>query len=825
MTVRPWRHGMELGREFRSALRALRRAPGFSAAVIVTLALCIGPNTAILSVLYSLVLKPLPFREPEQLVRIANVAEKSGGTKYPSSFVQYRDFCAQADRFEGFALLWGANFTIGEESTPVRAWSAQVTADLFKLLEVEPLIGRFFTAEEQASGRDRVLVLTQTFWETHYLADREIVGREVRLGGEPFTIVGVAPRRLEALDAQIRFFKPYEETKWRTEPEARYRVEPTLFGRLKTGTTVAEGKAQLEVLERRFYTESANAETRAFLDQMGARIDVARLRDDVTAHLKAPLLTLQGGALFVLLIGCVNVANLWLARVNAKRAEFAIRYALGAGGGAILRQILHESFLLTFAAAVVGAGLAWGGVRLFNHYLPLINGSMSPVTIEPEVLGWIVAAVCLVALLVGVMPFALLRRHGLTVTATRAASASRRVRWLSGALVISQVAVALVLLVGAGLLIQSLAKVLAVDMGFDASRIVQGRIAFPKGYEDAKTNVAAHQRILAAMKEIPGVEQAAYVSDFGLAPSLPSFRFLLRGISLGSGGNQPMVQGQLVSPDYFATMGIRLREGRLFNDADLFGGGAGQVAIVDELFVDRFLPPGRSAIDHEIFFDVTAPSDTAAWVRIIGVVGRAQLAGPERRDVYPFVYVPANQRPMPGITLLLRTTRPLPDVLKEMRAKLRAIDSRLPLYATTTLQGAVDGMLTQRRGLVLLLGIFAGLALLLAAIGLYGVLAYDVTQRTREIGIRAAIGATRGQIAGLILRQGLWKCAAGVAAGLGGAFYLTRFLRGFLFDVQPTDPGAFLGVSLVLLAVAAFASWLPARRAAKVDPIVALRAE
>jgi predicted permease len=387
-------------------------------------------------------------------------------------------------------------------------------------------------------------------------------------------------------------------------------------------------------------------------------------------------------------------------------------------------------------------------------------------------------------------------------------------------LVIAQVAISLVLLIGAGLLLRSFAHVLAVKPGFDAARIVQGRIAFPKGYEDAGINVATQQRVLAAMKEIPGVERAATVSDFGVSPDFGT-------LSVGVRGSDPVAAerqatGQFVSPEFFATMGIPILEGRGFTGTDLLRDGP--AVVVDQTFAERYFP-GRSAVGQEISFDPGGPPEGAPWLRIVGVVGRAHLTGLERRDGLPFAYGPFNEAPSPAITLLLRTSRPLPDILNEMRGKLRAIDARLPLYETTTLQGAIDGLLTQRRGLVLLLGMFAGSALLLASVGLYGVLAYDVSQRTREIGIRGAIGATRGQIAGLILRQGVGKSCAGIVLGLTGAFYFSRLLEGFLFDVKPTDPLVFLGVSCLLLGVAAAASWLPARRAAKVDPVIALRAE
>jgi len=818
--VRHWLWLEQGWREAGFAFRALSRARGFSLAVIGTLVMCIGLNTAMLSALYSLVIKPLPFRDQKQLVRIANVAEKGDGAKYQSTLLQYRDFCAHADRFESLALWAGRNYTLGDRGTPMRAWGAEVTADFFELLEVEPLLGRFFTTEEQVSGRDRVLVLTQSFWESRYNRDPAILGREVVVRDQTFVVIGVAPASVEALDARTLFFKPLEETASRTDPHSRYEAEAILLGRLREHVAAEEARAQLQVLEQRFYDASADSRLRRWLDEGGYRIAVGPLREEEIAGLKSPLLMLQGGALLVLLIGCVNVVNLWLARANAKRMEFAIRYSLGAGRTALLRQIMWESLLLAVVATVAGVGLAWGGLHVFNHYLAAIHRTLQPVTLDPRVLGCVGAGAAAVAVVVSVLPWALLWRSDLSVTTSRTASAGRNVRRAGGVLVIGQVAISLVLLFGAGLLLRSFAQVLAVKPGFDASRIVQGRIAFPKGYEDAGINVASQQQVLAAMKEISGVESAATVSDFGVSPDFGTLAVTVRGAEPVVGGRQ--ATGQFVSPEFFVTMGIPVLEGRAFTATDFLRDGT--AVIVDETFAERYFP-GRSAVGQEISFEPGGPAEGAPWLRIVGVVGRAHLTGPERRDGLPFAYGPFNETPSPAITLLLRTSRPLTDVLAEMRGKLHAIDPRLPLYETTTLQAAIDGLLTERRALVLLIGMFAGFALLLAGGGLYGVLAFDVSQRTKEIGIRSAIGATRGQIAGLVLRQGMQNSGAGIALGLLGSFYFTRFLEGFLFDVTRTDPVVLLGVSALLLAVAATASWLPARRAAKVDPVVALRAE
>ena len=810
-------------KELQFAVRSLRRAPGFSLAVLITLALCIGPNAAILSVLHALVLKPLPVHDPDRLVTIYHVAQKGGGTKMQASVAQYLDFKARADRFEGFAFFSGFNSTIGEESTPVRSAGLQVSSDFFALLGLQPRLGRFFSPEEQAVGKDHEIVLTLGTWEKRFNADPGVIGREIRMNGEPYTIVGVAPQGFEDFFTTLDFFKPYPVGPEESNPLARYWGRVSLLGRLKPGATLAAGRTQLEVMEHAYYNGPATPQQRSYLDAGGYRIAAGRVRDELSEPVETPLLLLQGGAAFVLLLGCVNVASLLLARANAKRSEMAVRQALGAGRATLLRQMLAESLLLVGVAAAAGIGLAFGALRIINHYLPLIARNVPPVTLDAHVIALLLPVIAAIILAMGFVPFFWLWRSDLRVGETPTASAGRRSRALLGSLVIGQVAIALVLLVGAGLLIHSFARVMAVNPGFDAARVVGGRIALPLvRYKDPKDNVAVQQRILAGMKAIPGVETACLVGDYAISPSFRLGPFLLRGSETAAGQGQPMIFLNVVSPEFFATMGIRLLDGRPFRDDDVVT--KDPVVIVDQTFAERYFP-GRSVVGQEIVGGTTPPPAGKPWARIAGVVARANLTGLEGRDSWPFVYVPINQTPMAGFSVLLRTSRPEADVIAGMRAQLRTIDSTLPLYSTGSVARGLDDMLAKRRSLTSLLGLFAGLALILAAVGLYGVLNYDVSQRTREIGIRGAIGATRAQIVSLILGQGMRKTVLGLVAGLAGAVFLTRFLRKLLFEITPADPAAYLAVTVLLLLVALLASWLPARRAAKVDPVIALRTE
>jgi predicted permease len=391
-------------------------------------------------------------------------------------------------------------------------------------------------------------------------------------------------------------------------------------------------------------------------------------------------------------------------------------------------------------------------------------------------------------------------------------------------LVTTQVAIAVILLVGASLLLRSFAKVMAIDPGFDAAHVVQARTALPVRYNNAASRVGVQRRILASLKEIPGVENVAVMLSSVLLANERPVPFGLRGepVAAGEGESQHLIHIDAVSPEFFATMGMRVVSGRGFNDADEFA--KNPVAVVDQAFVQRYLP-GRIVEGQEIYLNWGFPLGVDGWPRIVGVVSRANFTGLDSHDNLPFVFVSTAGYPAGGFNILVRSPRPASDILREMRAKLHEIDPTLPLFSAGSLEAGLDNLLMARRGVTLLLGLFSGLALLLAAIGLYGVLSYDVSQRTREIGIRGAVGASRGQIVGLIMRQGMGKTGVGLAVGLLGAAFLTRYLNTLLFGVISIDPISYLAVLTLLVGVSLLACWLPARRAAKVDPIVALRAE
>ncbi len=529
--------------------------------------------------------------------------------------------------------------------------------------------------------------------------------------------------------------------------------------------------------------------------------------------------------IFVLLIGCVNVANLLLTRSNAQQSELAIRAALGAGRGAIARQLLVESLVMTLLGALLGVMLAFGAVRAINHFTAKLLPNMIPVAIDGSVLGCVIAVAVVVGLLIGVAPVVHILRSNLAQViqrSSRSASGGRGVRAISSILVTGQIAVALVLLSGAGLLIHSFANAISVDPGFDPKNLVVGSIALPAVYGDQAKSTALQLRLTESLREIPGVENAALATGIPFEGNLPINALTLKDSLLPANSSQPGAFVIGVSPDYFRTLRIQLMKGRYLDQRDT-AKDATSAYIVDQLFEQRYYP-GHSAVDgHFTFGDM--PKKVSDWPVIVGVVRNVPHNGVEDKSNNPFVYYPLAMSAPGGLNIFVRSSRPVGDLISAIREKLRAIDPGIPLFETETMQKAIDGSVDGRRAVMLLLGGFAALALFLSAIGIYGVLAYDISQRTREIGIRGAIGATRRQIVGLIMVQGLWKTGIGLAVGLVTAVLLSHYMESMLFEMKPSDPWAYLAVSVLLAVVAAAACYIPARRAARIDPITALRTD
>lgn len=815
---------MSILSDLRHAVRLLWKAKRITATTLLTLALCIGATTAIFSSVYALMLKPLPYEQPEQIVELYTSATKAGLDRMPANVPFYLDYSRNATSYDQLALWSFFYGLVGDNSSIVRLPGVRATAEIFPILRIQPVLGTFFTKEQNQPGADKVVVLTQSYWTAQYDERPEVIGQEIRIDDETYTIIGVAPRELEALDARMKFIAPLSWPVEAENPQARYGVGIQLFARLKPGVTARQADAEAKVMEQR-YVDSGPPALKQFVDRSGMTMNVGGVQEQRVQPVRTTLLMLQGGVAFVLLIGCVNVANLLLVRSNARQSEMAVRTSLGASRMAIARQFLLESLVLTTSGAVLGIGVAWGALRVTNFYLARMLPQSLPAALDVRVLGFAIGLSLVAGLIIGLVPVIHTLRTNLAAiiqSSSRGASSSRGVRALSSSLVVAQVAVALMLLTGAGLLIQSFAQAVRVDTGLDATGVVTARIALTR--EHRASDEAAFKirdRLLQAMREIPGVTSVALGAATPFQGGLPINAFVLENDILPPGAPQPGAFRVIVTPGYAEALGLTLVEGRFYEEAD--AAPERQHFVVDESFARKFFP-NRSAIGGRFAFG-GRPDRPEDWPVIIGVVKDVPHNGVEEQSGNPFIYqVIQGGRPA-GLTLFMRANRPTSEVIAALREKVQGIDPALPLFETGSLAEAVGASFDNRRAVMLLLTAFAALALFLSALGIYGVLAYDVSQRTREIGVRSAIGATRGGITSLIIRQGLWKAAIGVVLGLIGAAVLSSSMESLLFEVQPTDPVVFASVSLVLVAVAGLASYLPARRAARIEPLKALRDE
>ena len=811
--------------DLRHAFRLLWKSKRITATTLVTLALCIGATTAIFSSVYSLMLKPLPYQEPKQIVELYSSAVKAGLNHMPANVPFYLDYSKNATSYESLALWTFFYGLVGEKDSVVRMPGVRATAEIFGILRVQPVLGTFFTKEQNRPGNDKVIVLTQSYWQTQYQESPEVLGKEIRIDEETYKVIGVAPRTLEAFDARMKFIVPLSWPAAAENPQGRYGVGIQLFGRLKPGVMASQADAEAKLMEKR-YVDAGPPQLKQFAERSGMTMNIGGVQEQRVQPVRSTLLMLQGGVAFVLLIGCVNVANLMLVRSNSRQSELAVRSALGAGRAMIARQLLMESLLLTSLGAVLGVGVAWAALRATNYYLARMLPQSLPAALDWRVLGFAIALTAVVGLLIGLISVLHILRTNLAAviqSSSRGASSSRGVRALSGALVVAQVAVALMLLTGAGLLIQSFAAALRVDTGLDAHNVVTARIALTRAYRNSDEAAASiRDRLVQSMKEIPGVTSVALSASTPFQGGLPINAFTLENDTLPPGAPQPGAFRVIVTPDYLQTLGLKLVEGRFYEEADRAPDR--RHFVVDQSFARKFFPE-RSAIGGRFAFG-GRPEKPEDWPTIVGVVKDVPHNGVEEKSGNPFIYQVLPQVARPGsLTLFMRADRPTDDVLAALRAKVRAIDPGLPLFDAGSLEDAVGSSFDNRRAVMLLLTAFAVLALFLSALGIYGVLAYDVSQRTREIGMRSAIGASRGQIAGLIVRQGLWKGGIGVVIGLIGAALLSSSMTTLLFNVRPTDPAVYAAVAFVLIAVAMLASYLPARRASRIDPLVALRDE
>lgn len=816
--------------DVRFARRALRKRPGFAAAAMLTLALGIGANTAIFSVINAFMLKPLPYPDGERLVEVHNTYPGIGLEEAGTSIPDYLDRRQQADALEDLAMFTGNSYNLATDGVPERLGGLIATPSLFSTLKVGALIGRTFGEEEAVPGANRVVVLGYSLWQNRFNGDRAIVGSEIRLNGEQYRVLGVMPEGFAFPDRNIDLYVPFAFTPEQMSDEERGHEFSMSIGRLKPGATVEQLNAQMDAIVRANAERLGTAGDRGvgyikFLERSGFTGRAQTWRHYLVGDVRVTLLVLQGVVVFVLLIACANVANLMLARVLARARELAVRSAVGAERRRVSRQLVLEGVLLGLGGGLLGLALSFFVIRLIELFGIDRSAQNFDVTIDPTVLAFAFLVSVAAGVLFSLISVAALWRmdvqkvikEGGKQTASRGALLTR------GVLVSMQVALAATLLIGAGLLLRSFERMLDESPGFQPRDLlaVQFELSGSR-YRDVDARRAFLDAVLERIAAEPGVASVSVASSLPFSELAAQGSYWIEGYTPGDGESAPHGFQQNVSADYFRTLQIPLLAGRFF-DPELDRPDGPHAAIVDELLVKRYFP-NEDPIGRRI--QTTNPNtgeDT--WATIVGVVGtvkRARLDETPSKETY---YHYSRQRPVPYGSLVARTTLPAAAVARQIRAAVQAVDPGQPVFNVMTMNERIEQSLGSQRAPTLLLSIFAVVAVLLAVVGIYGVLSYTVGQRTTELGVRMALGAQAPSVVGLVVGQGAWLVGGGLTVGVLGALALTRFLSSLVFGISVFDPLTYAGVALLLAAVGMSACSLPALRATRINPVAALRHE
>ena len=816
--------------DLRFALRILWKDRGFTLTTLATLALCIAANTAIFAVVNAVLLRPLPFSEPERLATVFNSYPGAGAVRAANGVPDYYDRLAQMPAFEELAMYRSSGVTIGGQGGDVeRVSSMPVTPSFFRLLRVQPHRGQLFTEQEAEVGQTRKAVISYAAWQRLFGGGDTAIGRQLRVNGVDHTVVGVLPATFRFVDPEIQLWTPVAFSAEERSDERRHSNNWQQIARLAPGATFEQAQSQVDAINR------ANLDRfpqlKEILINAGFHTRVKSFHDDLVEESRSTLYLLWGGVIAVLIIGCVNITNLVSVRASTRARELATRHALGASLHQLSRQIFTETVLLSIVGGVVGLVLGWlalsaAGPLAFDQ---LPRGS--EIALDMTSVVFVLVLVLAVGLVVGLFPVLALRNTDLGQVVReegRSGTASRRTRGVRRVLVTSQVAFALVLLVAAGLLLASFQRVLAVDPGFDAERVLTGGLTLPAArYAQAADVRAARERILDAVRAIPGVEVAGLTTTLPMSGDHSDSVIFAEGYQPAPGESLISPSQVWVSPGYFEAMQTELRAGRFFDVRDIEG--APRTIIVDEQLARKFWP-GQDPVGRYMWFpgnvqNLLEPPPREEWMRVVGVVENVRLDGlvdgPAFRTVGSY-YMPIAQSGTRSFTLAIRTGQDPTSVTGAVRAQIATIDPELPFFNVRTMTERVDLSLMDRRTPLLLALSFAGVALFLAAIGIYGVLAYQVAQRAREIGIRMALGASTASIFQMVLREGAAIVLVGTLIGLGGAYLVRQTLQSQLHEIGAMDPVVLSTVGALLLVVAFAAVLLPARRAARVDPVHAL---
>jgi predicted permease len=806
--------------DLRLALRSLRRAPAYAVAAISALALAIGANTALFSLIESTLLRAVPYSHSEQLLflRSANKTFHASSVSLPD----FRDWRAQSkDQFTGMAAFRKDSFTLTGSGDADRVAGRMVSSDFFDVLSTRPQLGRFFTAQDHAAGAARTVVLSNALWQKRFASDPRVIGQNITLTGDSYTVVGVAPpgfRFFSGQDVFVPLGLWSDQFKNRdTHPGI------SVVARLRPGVTLAQARQSLNAIAERLEKEYPDSDT-------GQRVSVRTLQDATTELFRGALFVLWGAVGLVLLIAAANVANLALARAAARAPELAIRSALGAGRKRLMRELLTESVLLSLAGGTLGVLLAFWGLDLLLPFVPE-DLRRADVRIDAPVLAFTLVLATATGLAFGILPALRASRPDLDALLREAhATDSRPRRRLRTSLVVAEIALALMLLIGAGLLLRSFAKLAGVDMGFQPRGLVTFQLSLPeRRYPDSASEIRFEHELRARLAALPGVRAIALSP--GSAPLLDdnsTDTYWIDGRDRPKPGEGISSYQYSATPGFLAAMGARLLRGRELAETDDSGHPA---VLIDDGFVRRHFPSGEEPLGRSVAL-LGPDGQTVFHAEIIGVYAHMQQFGPGEHDpidigmVLPFSWL-AGIAPQwfRGLTVLVRADGDVEPLMVAVRREVMALDPELPVYGVKTMTAALDQTLAQRRFALTLLALFAAAALLLAAVGIYGVTSYGVVQRTREIGIRMALGARQRDVLRLVVADGARMAGIGAGIGIVLAALLSRLLRGMLYGVSAFDPISYAALTCVLSLVVIAASWLPARRAARVDPNEALRAD
>jgi putative ABC transport system permease protein len=814
--------------DLRFAARLLWKDRGFATTAIVTLAVCIGANAAIFAVVNSILLQPLPVPRAEQLVHMYNAYPGAGPAAAGSNGVpDYYDRQRETDVFQEHALYRPGGVTVGGTSDPQRVTAMFGTPSLLRVLQAQPYRGRLFLDEEGELGKTRKVVLTYDSWQQWYGGHDSALGQELRISGEPYTVVGVLPKGFGFLDPEIKLWLPVAFSPQDKSDDSRHSNNWQYLARLKPGRTVEQARQQIDALNVRNLDRIP--ELKQILIDARFHTVVVPLQAFLVRDVRSTLYLLWGGVVFVLLVGVVNITNLMLVRSTARMKELATRHALGAGLGRIARQLLTETAILSAAGGALGLAIGYTGLRALSRFGLERTPQGTDIGIDARVVAFTLALSFVLAVIIALIPMLGLRQMNLSQAFReegRSGTASLGARTVRRVLVAAQVAFAFMLLIGAGLLLASFQRVLAVRPGFDPGHVLTG-VTNPPGsrYGDDGALRAFWTRVVDGVRAIPGVQAAGIVSNLPMGGSYSDSVIMAEGYTLAPGESLISPYRVTVSPGYFEAMGIPLKRGRLFTQAD--DANALRLVIVDERLAKRFWkgadPVGRRMWKPDSPEEFkTGPGPKSKYYTVIGVVGDIRVRALTEAEPVGMYYFPFAQNSVRGMTIVARAAGDPSSLAGSIREQIRRIDPELPFYSIRPMQERIDLTLVSRRTPMLLASLFGGIALFLAAIGIYGVLAYQVAQRRKEIGIRLALGSDGRKIFGLIVSEGLWLLALGVGVGLAGAFAIRRAMATQLYNVQPLDPVVLALVTVVLGVVAFLACAVPARRAARIDPLIAL---